>query len=37
MAPVGLSRRPLRMFLARLVSTLVPGTRETNEMKMDYR
>jgi len=37
MAPVGLSRRPLRMFLARLVSTLVPGRRETNETEMAYR
>ena len=37
MAPAGLNRRPLRTFLAGLVSTLVPGTRETNEMKMDYR
>jgi len=37
MAPVGMSRRALRISLAGLVSTLVPGTRETNEMKMDYR
>jgi hypothetical protein len=37
MAPGGLSRRPLRMFPAGLVSTLVPGTRETNETEMAYR